>query len=60
MHSDINIHHANDVDTDLVRSTITSHHAAIGTAKVVLQYSKDPKIRNLAEEIIETQKVEIT
>lgn len=60
MHRDMNIRYANDVDTDFVRGMIPHHQGAIGMAKVALQYSKDPEIRKLAEEIIKAQEVEIT
>jgi len=59
MHRNMDIRYSNDVDVDFVRGMIPHHKGAIGMAKVALQYSKDPEIRKLAEEIIKAQDGEI-
>lgn len=59
MHRNMDIRYSNDVDVDFVRGMIPHHKGAIGMAKVALQYSKDPEIRKLAEEISKAQDVEI-
>ena len=59
MHRDMDIRYTNDVAVDFVRGMIPHHKGAVGMAKVALQYSKDPEIRKLAEEIVKAQDVEI-
>ena len=59
MHRNMDIRYSNDVDVDFVRGMIPHHKGAVGMAKVALQYSKDPEIRKLAEDIIKAQDVEI-
>ena len=59
MHRNMDIRYSNDVDLDFVRGMIPHHKGAVGMAKVALQYSKDPEIRKLAEDIIKAQDVEI-
>lgn len=60
MHRDMDIRYTNEVDLDFVRGMIPHHRGAVAMAKVVLEHSKDPEIRKLAEEIIEAQESEIT
>lgn len=59
MHRAMDIRYTNDVDVDFVRGMIPHHEGAIGMAKVALQYSKDPEIRKLAEDIVKAQEAEI-
>lgn len=59
MHRNMDIRYSNDVDLDFVRGMIPTTRGAVGMAKVALQYSKDPEIRKLAEDIIKAQDVEI-
>lgn len=59
MHRNMDIRYSNDVDVDFVRGMIPHHKGAVAMAKVALQYSKDPEIRKLAEDIIKAQDVEI-
>ena len=59
MHRNMDIRYSNDVDVDFVRGMIPHHKGAVAMAKVALQYSKDPEIRKLAEDIIKAQDIEI-
>ena len=46
-------------DMDFVHGMIPHHQGAIDMAKVVLQFGKDPEIKNLAESIFKAQEEEI-
>lgn len=59
MHKAMAITYSGEADIDFARSMIPHHQGAIGMAKVVLKYGKDPEIRKLAEEIIAAQEKEI-
>ena len=48
-----------DVDRDFVAMMIPHHQGAIDMAKVVVEYGKDPQIRQLAEGVIKAQEAEI-
>lgn len=59
MHKDMTIPYANDVDVDFVRGMIPHHQGAIDQAKILLKYSKNPRLRRLAGGIIAAQRREI-
>ena len=48
-----------DADKDFLAAMIPHHQGAVDMAEVVLQHGKNPKIRQLAKEIITMQKKEI-
>lgn len=48
-----------DPDRDFLAMMIPHHHGAIDMAEAVLRYGRDPLVRQLAEEIIAGQRVEI-
>lgn len=48
-----------DVDVAFVKGMMPHHQGAIDMAEIELKYSKNPKLRKLAEEIIANQKKEI-
>jgi uncharacterized protein (DUF305 family) len=59
MMSAMAIRPSGDVDRDFVETMIPHHQGAIDMAKAVLQYSRNDRIRRLAQEIIVTQQQEI-
>lgn len=59
MHTDMSIPYSNDVDVDFVRGMIPHHQGAIDQAKILLKYSKNPRLRRLAGGIIAAQRREI-
>lgn len=59
MHREMMMAYTGDVDTDFVRSMIPHHQGAIDMAKIVVTFGKDPKVRELAQNIIKAQEEEI-
>ena len=59
MHKSMDIKFTGDADKDFLAAMIPHHQGAVEMAEVVLQHGKDPKIRQLAQEIITMQKKEI-
>ena len=59
MHKDMAVPLTGDADVDFLAGMIPHHQGAIDMAQVVLKHGKDPKVRKLAQEIIEAQKKEI-
>jgi uncharacterized protein (DUF305 family) len=48
-----------DADKDFVMMMMPHHQGAIDMAEIELKYGKDPELRQMAEQIIESQKKEI-
>ena len=59
MHKDMSFKYSGNVDVDFVRGMIAHHEGAIGMARVESQHGRDPVLRELANDIIATQAVEI-
>ena len=59
MHKSMDIKFTGDADKDFLAAMIPHHQGAVDMAEVVLQYGKNPKVKQLAQEIITMQKKEI-
>lgn len=59
MHKSMDIKFTGDADKDFLAAMIPHHQGAVEMAEVVLKHGKNPKIRQLAQEIITMQKKEI-
>ena len=62
-HMDAAMMHApmtGDADRDFVAMMIPHHAGAVAMATIELQYGHDPRLRRLAQEIVVTQRSEIT
>lgn len=59
MHKSMDIKFTGDADKDFLAAMIPHHQGAVDMAEVVIQYGKNPKVRQLAQEIIAMQKKEI-
>jgi uncharacterized protein (DUF305 family) len=60
MHRDMAMEYTGNVDADFARSMIAHHRGAIDMAKIAVAFGKDPKIRELAQNVIKAQEDEIT
>jgi uncharacterized protein (DUF305 family) len=60
MHKSMMTEGTGDVDVDFMRGMIPHHQGAIDMAKIALEKSTDPVVRQLAEGIIKAQESEIT
>ena len=59
MHKSMAVPLSGDADVDFVRSMVPHHQGAIDMARIELEFGKDPKIRKLAQAVIEAQQAEI-
>lgn len=59
MHQGMNIVYSGNADVDFVNGMIAHHQGAVDMAKVQLQYGKDPELKKLSQEIIDSQEKEI-
>jgi uncharacterized protein (DUF305 family) len=59
MHSDMALSYSGNADVDFARGMIPHHQGAIDMARTELQYGKDPELRKLAQDVIDTQQKEM-
>jgi len=59
MHREMAMEYTGNVDADFAKNMIAHHQGAIDMAKVVVAFGKDPKIRELAQNVIKAQEDEI-
>lgn len=59
MHQAMNQPFSGDADRDFVTHMIAHHEGAVAMAQAVLQYGKDPQIKQLAQDIVSAQQKEI-
>ena len=60
MHEAMDFEFSDNADLDFARGMIGHHQGAIDMARIVLEHGEDPELRQLAQEIIEAQKAEIS
>lgn len=59
MHQAMNQPYSGDADRDFVAHMIAHHQGAVAMAQAVLQYGKDPQIKQLAQDIVSAQQKEL-
>jgi uncharacterized protein (DUF305 family) len=59
MHRDMDIAYSGNADADFIRGMIPHHEGAVAMAQVVLEHGDDQDVRDLAQQIIDAQEVEI-
>jgi DUF305 family protein family protein len=59
MHQAMNQPYSGDADRDFVAHMIAHHEGAVAMAQAVLQYGKDPQIKQLAQDIVAAQQKEL-
>jgi hypothetical protein len=59
MHRGMEVVPSDDVDRDFIRMMIPHHQGAVDMARVLLKYSRDEKLKRLAQSIIVEQDQEI-
>lgn len=59
MHGEMMIQFTGDADKDFIAGMIPHHRGAVDMAAIVLEYGKNPRVRQLAEQIIREQEKEI-
>lgn len=60
MHREMAMEYTGNVDADFAKNMIAHHQGAIDMARIVVAFGKDPKIRELAQNVIKAQEDEIT
>jgi uncharacterized protein (DUF305 family) len=60
MMNDMNVHPSGDVDRDFVGTMVPHHEGAIEMSLAELRYGHNEQLRRIAEEIIVTQREEIS
>lgn len=59
MHQEMMIQFTGDADKDFIAGMIPHHRGAVDMAAILLEYGKNPRVRELAEQIIREQEKEI-
>ena len=59
MHEGMAIEYSGNPDQDFLRGMIPHHQGAIDMARIELKYGKDPRVRELAQRIVDAQEQEI-
>ena len=59
MHREMMIQFTGDADKDFIAGMIPHHRGAVDMAAILLKYGKNPRVRELAEQIIREQEKEI-